>query len=249
MAKIELNKMDTRAPGHLDKKETKEKTAALLAEIDDLQNLLYAEGKHSILVVLQGMDASGKDGLIRDVFSYMNPLGIRAQSFKAPTPEELAHDFLWRIHKHAPVKGMIQLFNRSHYEDILVTRVHKWCDDEMAKKRMKAINAFEELLQEHNGTHILKFYLHISQEEQQQRLAERMKDPGKMWKYNEKDFEEARYWDVYMKMYSDAFENCNNPPWIIVPSDQNWYKEYIVAAAIHKLLKSLDMKYPGMKKG
>ena len=150
--------------------------------------------------------------------------------------------------QHAPAKGMIQLFNRSHYEDILITRVHKWCDDETAKKRMKAINDFEELLQEHNHTHILKFYLHISPEEQKERLTERMKDPAKMWKYNEKDFEEAKLWDEYREVYEEAFENCNAIPWIIVPSDQNWYKEYIIAKEVYDLLKGLDMQFPGLKK-
>ena len=157
------------------------------------------------------MDGSGKDGVIRNVLGNMNPQGVTVKSYKAPTPEELSHDFLWRIHHHAPAKGMIQVFNRSHYEDILVTRVHKWCDDKTAKKRMKAINDFEQLLQEHNNTHILKFYLHISPEEQHERLTERMKDPAKMWKYNEKDFEEAKLWDIYMQMYEDCFNNCNDP--------------------------------------
>ena len=142
---------------------------------------------------------------------------------------------------------MIQIFNRSHYEDILITRVHGWCDDETAKKRMKAINDFENLLEEHNNTHILKFYLHISKEEQQERLMERMKDPGKMWKYNEKDFEEAKLSDDYRKMYEDCFENCNKIPWTIVPADQNWYKEFIIASALYELLKGLDMKFPGLK--
>ena len=132
------------------KKKLKKRPAAILEELDELQNLLYAESKHSILVVIQGMDGSGKDGVIRNVLGNMNPQGVTVKSFKAPTAEELAHDFLWRIHHHAPQKGMIQVFNRSHYEDILVTRVHKWCDDKLAKKRMKAINDFEELLQEHN---------------------------------------------------------------------------------------------------
>ena len=143
---------------------------------------------------------------------------------------------------------MIQIFNRSHYEDILITRVHKWCDDNTAKKRMKAINDFEQLLQEHNNTHILKFYLHLSKEEQQQRLEERMKDPAKMWKYNAKDFEESKLWDEYMKMYEDCFANCNNPEWIIIPADQNWYKEHLIAFHVHQLLKSLKMQYPGIKK-
>ncbi len=248
MAKISLKDIDTRAPKEMDKKAIKEKTDDILGELDELQNLLYAENKHSVLVVIQGMDASGKDGVIRNVFTNMNPQGVDVKSFKAPTPEELAHDFLWRVHLHTPGKGRIQIFNRSHYEDILITRVHKWCDDKTAKKRMKAINDFEQLLQEHNNTHILKFYLHISPEEQQERLSERMKNPAKMWKYNENDFAEAKLWDIYMNMYEDCFQNCNAVPWTIVPSDQNWYKEYIIAVELHKLLKGLDMQYPGLKK-
>lgn len=248
MSSIQLSKTDTCAPKELDKKEIKEKTQAMLEELDDLQNLMYAEGKHSVLVVIQGMDGSGKDGVIRNVFGNLNPQGVTVQSFKVPTPEEMAHDFLWRVHEYAPAKGMIQIFNRSHYEDILVTRVHKWCDDATAKKRMKAINDFEELLEEHNHTHILKFYLHISPEEQQERLKERMKDPAKMWKYNEKDFEEAKLWNIYMQVYEEAFENCNNIPWTIVPSDHNWYKEYIITKQLYDLLKNLDMRYPGLKK-
>lgn len=249
MSAISLKDIDTRAPKEMDKKETKEQTAAILKELDELQNLLFAEHKHAVLVVIQGMDGSGKDGAIRNVFTSMNPQGVDVASFKAPTAEELDHDFLWRIHQHSPAKGVIQIFNRSHYEDILVTRVHKWCDDKTAKKRMKAINDFERLLQEHNHTHILKFYLHISPEEQHDRLAERMKEPAKMWKYNEKDFEEAKLWDIYMQVYEDCFNNCNDVPWTIVPSDQNWYKEFIIASKLHVLLKGLDMRYPGMKKG
>jgi PPK2 family polyphosphate:nucleotide phosphotransferase len=245
---LKLNDISTKAPGDLDKDEIKDITAKMIKELDELQNLLFAQGKHSVLVVIQGMDGSGKDGVIRNVLGNMNPQGVTVKSYKAPTPEELSHDFLWRIHQHAPAKGMIQVFNRSHYEDILVTRVHKWCDDKTAAKRMKAINEFETLLQIHNNTHILKFYLHVSPEEQQERLSERMKDPTKMWKYNDRDFEEAKLWDIYMNMYQDCFDNCNNPPWTIVPADQNWYKEYIIASQLHGLLKGLDMQYPGMKK-
>ncbi len=248
MGMINLKDISTRAPKELDKTETKKKTEAILEELDELQNLLFAESKYSVLVVIQGMDGSGKDGVIRNVLGNMNPQGVTVKSYKAPTPEELSHDFLWRIHHHAPAHGMIQIFNRSHYEDILVTRVHKWCDDETARKRMNAINDFEKLLQEHNNTHILKFYLHISPEEQHERLSERMKDPAKMWKYNEKDFEEAKLWDVYMDMYNDCFNNCNTPAWTIVPADQNWYKEYMIASQLRDLLKGLDMKFPGMKK-
>jgi PPK2 family polyphosphate:nucleotide phosphotransferase len=248
MDKIKLSEISTRAPKELDKTQTKEKTKKLLEELNELQNLLYAERKHSILVVIQGMDASGKDGVIRNVFGELNPQGVTVKSFKVPTEEEYAHDFLWRIHAVAPGKGMIQIFNRSHYEDVLVTRVHKWCDDRTAKMRMKAINDFEELLQQHNNTHILKFYLHISVEEQHERLKERLHDPSKMWKYNEKDAEEAKLWNIYMNMYEECFEYCNSVPWTIVPADQNWYKEYLISSQLYEVLKNLDMQYPGLKK-
>ena len=248
MDKIILKDIDTRAPKDLDKEKTKKQTAKMLEELDELQNLLYAESKHSLLVVIQGMDASGKDGAVRNVFGGLNPQGIAVKSYKAPTPEELSHDFLWRIHQHAPAKGMIQIFNRSHYEDILITRVHKWCDDKTAKKRMKAINNFERLLQDHNDTITLKFYLHVSFEEQQERLKERIQNPKKQWKYNDEDFKEATLWDVYMQMYEDCFANCNDIPWTIVPADQNWYKEYLIASQVLKTLQKLDMQYPGLKK-
>src|SRR6185436_5913347 len=198
MGKTSLKDISTRAPKDFEKESTKKKTNDILNKLDDLQNLLFAENKHSVLIVLQGPDASGKDGVIRNVFGKLNPQGVTVRSYKAPTTEELSHDFLWRIHHAAPAKGMIQIFNRSHYEDILITRVHGWCDDATAKKRMEAINNFEKLITEHNNTHILKFYLHVSPQEQQERLNERMADPKKMWKYNAKDFEEAKKWDVYM---------------------------------------------------
>ena len=248
METIRLKEISTRAPKDWDKEETKGKTAGMLTKLDELQNLLFAEGKHSVLVVLQGMDASGKDGVIRKVFSSLNPQGVKVKSFKAPAAEELGHDFLWRVHQVAPAKGYIQLFNRSHYEDILITRVHKWIDDKTAKKRMKAINDFEQLLQDHNDTQILKFYLHISPEEQRQRLDERLSNPAKQWKYNEQDFEEAKLWDDYRDAYEDCFAHCNDIPWTIVPADQNWYKEYIIAQALLKTLEKLDMRYPGLKK-
>src|SRR6266576_3368267 len=174
---IKLKDVDTRAPKHFEKEKTKKEITEILEKVDELQNLLYAESKHSLLVVIQGMDASGKDGAIRNVFGKLNPQGVEVKSFKVPTAEESAHDFLWRIHQHAPAKGIIQIFNRSHYEDILVTRVHKWIDDHEAKKRMEAINDFEKLLREHNNTSVLKFYLHVSPEEQAERLNERIRDP------------------------------------------------------------------------
>ena len=248
MSRIHLNDISTRAPKDFNKQETKEDLAKILEELNDLQNLLFAENKHAILIIIQGMDASGKDGVIRNVFTSMNPQGVMVKGFKAPTPEELSHDFLWRIHEYAPAKGMIQIFNRSHYEDILITRVHKWCDDETAHERMKAINDFENLLTRHGNTAILKFYLHVSPEEQKLRLDERIKDPTKMWKYNANDYDEAKLWDIYRQMYEDCFENCNEIPWTIVPSDQNWYKEYVIATRLKETMEGLKMQYPGLKK-
>ncbi len=248
MAKIKLLDISTEPPKELKKETVKAETEELVKELDELQNLLYAENKWSVLIVLQGMDASGKDGLIRDVLGQMNPLGVKVQPFKAPTEEEMAHDFLWRIHQHAPAKGMIQVFNRSHYEDVLVQRVHKWIDEKTVYERMKAINDFERLLTEHNRTQILKFYLHISEKEQHKRLEERTEDPRKMWKYNEKDFEEAKLWKQYRKAYEDVFEHCSEIPWHIVPADSNWYKEYVVAKTLRDTLKQLKMKYPGLKR-
>jgi PPK2 family polyphosphate:nucleotide phosphotransferase len=248
VSRIQLKEISTRAPKEFNKQETKDGLAKILENLNDLQNLLFAENKHALLIIIQGIDASGKDGVIRNVFSSMNPQGVMVKGFKAPTPEELSHDFLWRIHSHAPAQGMIQIFNRSQYEDILITRVHKWCDDKTAHKRMSAINNFENLLTEHNDTTILKFYLHVSREEQKERLDERIKDPTKMWKYNANDYKEAELWDIYMQMYEECFENCNDIPWTIVPSDQNWYKEYLIASKVRDTLKELKMQYPGLKK-
>ncbi len=246
--KIKLHKISTRAPKGLDKDETKRKTAAILQELDELQNLLYADGQHAILVVIQGMDAAGKDGLINDVFSGLNPQGVQVASFKVPTERELAHDFLWRIHKKTPPKGMIQIFNRSHYEDVLVTRVHGLCNDEQAAKRMAAINDFEKLLEDHGNTHILKIYLHVSHQEQVERLEERLLIPRKMWKYNANDLKESKRWDEFMGYYEEVFETCNQVPWHIIPADQNWYKSYLVASLLRDTLKRLQLTYPGLKK-
>lgn len=248
MAKIRLKDIDTDPPKGITKGDAKKKLSKILEELDELQNLLYAENRHSILIVVQGMDAAGKDGLTRDVFTSMNPQGVNVKPFKEPTLEELSHDFLWRIHQHAPAKGMIEIFNRSHYEDILITRVHGTIDDQTAKQRMKAINDFEHLLQEHNNTTILKFYLHISHKEQHSRLEERMEKPQKMWKYNANDFIESKLWQRYMEYYEDAFGHCSDVPWHIIPSDKNWYKSYLVAKTLRDKLQNLKMKYPGMKK-
>ena len=243
-----LRDSSTRAPESFEKDETKKKTAALLESLTELQYLLYAEGRHAVLVVLQGMDASGKDGVIRKVFGCMNPQGVHVQPFKAPTEEELSHDFLWRIHRHAPAKGMIQVFNRSHYEDVLVTRVNGWCDDATAALRFEAINHFEALLQQHNQTVILKFYLHVSQEEQAERLQERTEDPAKHWKYDVADRDKSQLREQYLQAYQDVFTHCNQVPWTIVPADQNWYKEYLVAKSLVQALEDLNMKFPALKK-
>lgn len=246
--KIKLSAIDTKAPKKLNKEQTKLATTKLLIQLAELQNLLYASNSHSILLVIQGMDASGKDGLIKDVLGSLNPQGVSITSYKAPTTEELSHDFLWRIHRDAPAKGMIKVYNRSHYEDVLVTRVHGWCNDALATKRITAINHYESLLTQHANTTIIKLYLHISQSEQHKRLTERMQDPAKMWKYNANDWEESKLWPTYMKMYEAAITQTNAVPWHIIPADQNWYKEHLVTQLLVKAIISLNLKYPGLKK-
>ena len=242
-----LEKISTRAPAGFEKKETKKITEGLLESLGELQHLLYASGRYSVLVILQGMDASGKDGVVRKVFGSMNPQGVKVQSFKAPTEEERSHDFLWRVHRHAPERGMIQVFNRSHYEEVLVPRVNGSCDDQMAARRFEAINHFEALLQQHNETVILKFYLHVSAEEQAERLHARREDPAKRCKFDAADWEKAGQRDRYLQAYQDMFVHCRQPPWMIVPADQNWYKEYLVAQTLVQSLERLAMKYPAAK--
>lgn len=246
MSAFDLKNISTRAPSEFSKADIKIRTKDLSNELEELQNKLYAEDKWSLLVILQGMDASGKDGAVREVFSAVNPQGVRVKSFKVPTEEELAHDFLWRVHQHTPRKGMIQIFNRSHYEDVLVTRVLGLTDDKTAKKRFGIINSFEKLLQE-RGTRILKFYLHISEKEQQERFHDRLNNPRKHWKFNPNDLKTAAHWTSYRKYYREVFENCSPEiPWTIVPADQNWYKEYVIAERITSTLRDLNMKYPGL---
>lgn len=248
MKKPDLSSTATKAPSDLDKESTKAGTAKLLAELGELQNLLYAESKHALLVILQGMDASGKDGVIRKVFEPVDPMGCRVVSFKAPTELELKHDFLWRVHQQVPEKGMIHLFNRSHYEDVIIQRVHRWVDEATIAKRFVQINDFEKLLMQ-NGTVVLKYFLHVSKDEQLERLNERLNDPSKMWKHNDNDLKEREHWKDYMRAYEDAIFNCSkSAEWTIVPADQNWYKEYVIAKSVVSALRGLDMKYPGLKK-
>jgi len=240
---IRLADFSTEAPKGVKEKNIREETEALVARLGDLQTLMYAERKHSLLVVLQGMDGSGKDGAMHQVFDQCRITGMTLTAFKKPTEEEFAHDFLWRVHKVAPQKGMIGIFNRSHYEDILVQRVHGWIDQKRVEQRMKAINAFEELLAFDNDTLILKFYMHISYAEQEKQLLQRLNDPEKMWKHNPGDWEERKLWDKYMEAYEYAFNN-SSIPWYICPVDNRWYRDYFIAKTLVEALENLDMKMP-----
>ncbi|GCF11900.1 polyphosphate kinase 2 family protein [Dictyobacter arantiisoli] len=207
--------------------------AKLGKELGELQELLSAAQHHSLLMIVQGMDTSGKDGTISHVFSQINPQGCEVHSFKVPTAEEAAHDFLWRIHKATPAKGMLGIFNRSQYEDVLVTRVHNLVPEEVWSKRYTNINNFEKLLHQ-NGTIILKFFLHISQEEQTKRLKARVDDKDKAWKISTSDFAERKYWDDYQKAYEDALSQCSTDeaPWYIVPADHKWYRNVAIAQTL-----------------
>jgi PPK2 family polyphosphate:nucleotide phosphotransferase len=220
-------------------------TAADIAEIDRLQEILYAQAKYALLVVLQGPDTSGKDGTIRRVFSPINPLGAVATSFKKPTPHELAHDFLWRIHKAVPAAGMIGIFNRSHYEDVLVPRVHGLVPADRIEARYRQINAFERHLVE-NDLVIIKFYLHISKKEQKSRLEARLKDPTKQWKFSADDLAERKHWDDYISAYETVLQRCSTKwaPWFIVPADRKWYRDAVVARIVRATLEALDLTYP-----
>ncbi len=225
--------------------ETEAATAADIAEIDRLQEVLYAQAKYALLVVLQGPDTSGKDGTIRRVFGPINPVGAVATSFKKPTPHELAHDFLWRIHKAVPSAGIIGIFNRSHYEDVLVPRVHGLVAVDRLEARYREINAFEQYLGENNVT-ILKFYLHISKKEQKARLEARLRDPTKRWKFSSDDLAERKHWGDYLSAYEIALRRCSTQwaPWFIVPADHKWYRDAVVARIVRAALEALDLTYP-----
>jgi PPK2 family polyphosphate:nucleotide phosphotransferase len=216
-------------------------------ELEILQELFYAEQKHRLLIVLQGMDTSGKDGVIRHVFDGVNPQGVRVASFKVPTPEELSHDYLWRVHKQTPGKGEIVIFNRSHYEDVLVVRVHSLVDEDVWKKRYDQINAFERLLAE-EGTTMLKFYLHIDKKEQKERLQARLDEPDKNWKFNVGDLEERKLWPDYQKAYEDVLSKTSTEyaPWYIIPSNRKWYRNLLIGQIIVETLKDMKMELPAV---
>ena len=239
-----LSNEPTKPKDGADKKAAEEETLKFKDELFKLQNVLYAENKHSLLIILQGIDAAGKDGTIRHVFSCVNPMGINVKAFKVPTEEEKAHDFLWRVYPHAPARGMIQIFNRSHYEEILVPTVHKTLPKEIIETRYDIINSFEKSLAE-NGTVILKFFLHISKEEQTERIKERLTVPHKKWKYDPADKREAVNWDAYMEVYEKIFKKCSPEiPWRIVPADRKWYRNYYIAKTLVDTMKALKMEYP-----
>lgn len=214
-------------------------------ELQALQELLYAEQKHRVLVVLQAMDTGGKDGAIRRVFDGVNPQGVKVASFKVPTDEEMAHDFLWRVHKVVPGNGELVVFNRSHYEDVLVVRVHEYVPKSVWSKRYDQINDFEKLLAE-NGTTILKFFLHIDKEEQKERLQARLDDPSKTWKFRLGDLEERKLWDQYQQAYEDAINKTSteHAPWYVVPANRKWYRDLVISTVLVNTLKDLKMKYP-----
>jgi PPK2 family polyphosphate:nucleotide phosphotransferase len=217
---------------------------ALREELDRLQELFYADGRRGLLVILQGMDTSGKDGVIRHVFEGVNPQGVRVSSFRSPTPEESAHDFLWRIHRHTPSKGEIVIFNRSHYEDVLIARVHQLVPRKTWSKRFAAINAFErELVEE--GVSILKFFLFISRQEQRRRLRERIEDPTKHWKLNAADFQERRYWDAYLSAYEEMLRRTSTrwAPWYLLPSDHKWFRDLAVSTILVEKLRGMKLRY------
>ncbi len=217
----------------------------LNGKLEALQELLYAEGRRKLLIVLQAMDTGGKDGVIRSVFDGVNPQGVRVAAFKAPTANELAHDYLWRVHAQAPANGEMVIFNRSHYEDVLVVRVHHLVPDEVWSRRYEQINHFEKQLAE-EGTVILKFFLHISKEEQKERLQARLDDPEKRWKFNVGDLGERARWGEYRRAYEDALSQTSTPwaPWYIVPADRKWYRDLVIGSVVVETLQALDMQYP-----
>ncbi|MCP5098717.1 MAG: polyphosphate kinase 2 family protein [Chloroflexi bacterium] len=230
---------------HSERKEAESEFKAIRRELIELQQRLYAEGKQKLLIVFQAMDAGGKDGTIRNVFRGVNPQGVRVTSFKVPSKEELAHDFLWRIHKAAPGKGMIGVFNRSHYEDVLVVRVHDIVPETVWRPRYEQINQFEKLLHD-TGTRILKFYLHISKAEQKERFQSRLDEPAKNWKFAMGDLDKRKYWDDYMVVYEEMLQQCTTSyaPWHVIPANQKWYRNLTITKTIVETLREMNPTYP-----
>lgn len=243
MTKIFIKKLNTRAPKNLNKEKILKENAKMISKIQAYQYKMFAEGKRSMLIVLQGLDAAGKDWVVRSIFSGMNPLWTNATSFRVPTKEELSHDFLWRIHQKTPANGTVEIFNRSHYEDILVPTVEKLLDKKIIDKRYDQINNFENLLEE-NGTTVVKFYLNISKDKQKAKLYERLTDSTKYWKHNIGDWDTRDNYDEYMDVYEDIFATCNKPEWNIIAADQNWYKIYQICKILLKIFEDMKLQWP-----
>jgi PPK2 family polyphosphate:nucleotide phosphotransferase len=243
--KVRLDKVDPAATDGMQKQEGRAASLELIKDLDALQELLYADGRHKLLVILQGVDACGKDGTIRSVFEGVNPQGVKVASFKRPTDEELAHDYLWRVHSRLPRSGEIAIFNRSHYEDVLVVRVHDLVPRERWQKRYDQIRAFEQMLVD-EGTTIVKFFLHVSKEEQKVRLQERINNPTKRWKFSRADLGERKLWDEYAAAFEDMLTKTStkDAPWYVVPADRNWYRNLVVSQVLVDTLRKLELRHP-----
>ena len=245
--KVKLSDFD---PGYTGKtaseKEAAQDTQKYLEKLRTLQYLLYAEKKRSLLIVLQGLDAAGKDGTVTHVMSAMNPQGTTVTGFKRPTVEDLDHDFLWRVHPHAPGKGSVAIFNRSHYEDVLVVRVHKLAPQEVWSARYEFINDFEKLLLRESNTHILKFYLHISREEQLERFKQRLDDPNRNWKVSDSDYKERQYWDAYTEAFEEVFQRTSkiDAPWYVIPANHKWFRNLAVSQILAATMEDFGMQVP-----
>lgn len=248
-AEVKLNDLDPSFTDRdLDHQEAAKETEHNQKKLRELQEVLYADGRIALLICLQAMDTGGKDGTINHVLSAMNPQGCRVVAFKQPTPLELSHDFLWRVHRAVPARGEVAIFNRSHYEDVLAVRVHQLVPKLVWSRRYDQINAFEKNLTE-NDTHILKFFLHISKGEQLNRFKDRLDDPAKQWKISESDYEERRSWDEYTTAYEEALSRCSTPraPWFIIPADHKWFRNLAVSRIVVDYLESLSLKFPPPK--
>lgn len=247
---VDLSKINPEGGDGISKDTAKYRLTKLQTKLADLQMRLYAEGKQSLLVIFQAMDAGGKDGTIKAVFRGLNPMGLQISSFKSPSAEELSHDFLWRIHKRTPARGMMGIFNRSHYEDVLIVRVDQLAPEHIWKGRYEHINAFESLLAD-NGTKILKFFLHISKDEQKARLEDRIKSHDEQWKFSSSDLPVRAKWDEYMKAYEDALSRCSTDatPWHIVPANRKWLRNLLVTQKLVETLETMNPQYPPAEAG
>jgi PPK2 family polyphosphate:nucleotide phosphotransferase len=246
-SRVKLGEIDPSYRGKYESSDSAlRETRSLLKRLDQLQYMMYAEKKHSLLIVLQGLDACGKDGVIRHLLTGMNPAGCRVVGFKRPKPEELDHDFLWRVHPHLPAKGEVSVFNRSHYEDVLVVRVHQFAQVNMWYRRYDLINDFERLLVMENDTTVLKFFLYISKAEQLNRFKQRLDDPARRWKISEADYQEREYWGQYIDAFEDVLYRTSTryAPWFVIPSNHKWFRDLAVSQIVTRTLEDLDMKWP-----